>query len=196
MQYLNVVMKNLLQLSMWFVFFGCANAISTDVFDPKFDVAELQQGKVDSVVAASGNSMKLSVLVLPPFDSIANEGISPNIQKSLERVFFEEKSFDLIQFPYGKLVGVPYQNVFDKRYCKPITAKVKSDIIVMTKIGLVKRMAEMEKCKWDMEIKIYNIISDRHFLSKVEGRGLTSLSIDSLILARRSDLFEEVLSSR
>lgn len=189
-------MKSLFHLSIWFVFGSCANAISTDVFAPRLNIARLQQGKVDSVITASENSMKLSVLVLPPFDNIANEGISPNIQKSLEKVFFEEKSFDLIQFPYGKLVGVPYQNVFDKRYCKPITAKVKSDIIVMTKIGLVKRMAEMEKCKWDIEIKIYNTISDRHFLSKVEGRGLTSLLIDSLILTRRSDLFEEVLSSR
>src|SRR5687767_11194970 len=55
---------------------------------------------------------KLSIIVLPPYDEIANAGISPDIQDYLEREMLKDSSVTLIKFPYKELMNVPYHNVF------------------------------------------------------------------------------------
>lgn len=103
---------------------------------------------------------KLSVIVLPPFDKIANEGISPDVQKYLEREISKDTSLNVIKFPYRALMNVPYQNVFDKKYCKPITDKVDADIIVMTKLELKVRTGQMTSDTWGVSFRIYNVRTD------------------------------------
>src|SRR5687768_1445385 len=103
---------------------------------------------VDSVLApndtASATTIqlpftRLSVLVLPPFDEIANEGISPGVQEYLEREISKDTSVTLIEFPYKDLMNVPYHNVFDKKYCKPITDRIDADVVIMTKLDQEER---------------------------------------------------------
>jgi hypothetical protein len=60
-----------------------------------------------------GPLRKLSVIVLPPFDEIANEGISPSVQKYLETEISNDTSLTIIKFPYKDLMIVPYHIVFD-----------------------------------------------------------------------------------
>ncbi|MGZ4059335.1 MAG: hypothetical protein ACXVPU_09915, partial [Bacteroidia bacterium] len=99
---------------------------------------------------------KLSVIVLPPYDEIANEGISPDIQKFLETEISKDTNLTLIKFPYKQLMNIPYSNVFDKKYCKPIADKLKVDIIVMSKIIIIARTNDMTADIWSLKIKIYN----------------------------------------
>lgn len=62
----------------------------------------------------------VSILVLPPFDEIANAGVSPDIRKIIESALRDQEQLTIISFPFKQLIGVQYQMVFDKKYCKPI----------------------------------------------------------------------------
>lgn len=76
------------------------------------------------------------VFVLPPYDKIANRGISPNIRECIENNLSSIDSIRLIPFSVKDMMGVAYQNIFDKKYCKPILEKVSTDFIVLSKIDL------------------------------------------------------------
>jgi hypothetical protein len=84
-----------------------------------------------------------TVLVLPPYDFIASEGISPDIQQYLENALQNNTSVKLIKFSYKKFMGVAYQNVFDKKYCRPILQKIKVKFIIMTKIEQAAKNGNM-----------------------------------------------------
>ena len=99
---------------------------------------------------------KLTILVLPPYDEIANAGISPNVSEIIEENI-NDQGLSVIKFPFKKLMNVPYQNVFDKKFCKPILQKIKPDIIIMSKIDQVNSSGTMETDKWNLRIKIYNV---------------------------------------
>jgi hypothetical protein len=189
-------MKALLTLTILFLLACNNNSVTTDNTELKDDTAKPQQSLVDTPVKTKTNLTRLSVLILPPFDEIANEGISPNIQQILETTFSDDTTFTLINFPYRQLMTVSYQNVFDKKYCSPITDKVKTDFILMTKLNQATRTGQMTSDKWDFEMKIYNTKTGKQFLSTVAGSNLTSTEIEKHIKSNQSDLFTEVKSNR
>ena len=189
-------MKTLLTFTIFFLSASCNNSIRTDIDKVKADTTKSQQVLTDTITKTKAALTKLSVLVLPPFDEIANEGISPNIQMLLEATFSNDTAFTLIKFPYRQLMNVPYQNVFDKKYCKPITDKIKTDIILMTKLNQATRTGQMANDKWNLQIKVYNTKTGGQFLSTVNGNNLTNAEIEKLIKSRRQELFAEMKNNR
>jgi hypothetical protein len=138
----------------------------------------------------------LSVLVLPPYDAIANAGISPDIQKYLESIFTTDTTLRLIKFPYRQLMNVSYQNVFDKKYCSPITAKIKTDIIIMSKLDQATGTGNMITDKWNFKIKIYNTKTGNQKVSNLSADNLTSAEIENFIKSKQQDLFTEIKNNR
>ena len=106
------------------------------------------------------NQQKLTIIVLPPYDEIANAGISPNVKKILEEKIVDEE-ISVIKFPFKKLMGVPYQNVFDKKFCKPILQKIKADVVIMSKIDHVSANGNMETDKWNSSSRIYDVKNNK-----------------------------------
>jgi hypothetical protein len=147
-------------------------------------------------ITVNPGSIKTHVLILPPYDVIANEGISPDIQKYLEEELSKDTSLIVIKFPYKKLMHVPYQNVFDKKYCKPITDKVKTDIVLMTKLDQVTGTGDMTKDKWNVVIRVFNLKNNKQTNSKIQVKGLTSNEIKRLLSARHNDLAMEIKNNR
>ena len=150
----------------------------------------------DTTLQTQTSQTKLSVLILPPYDLIANGGISPDIQTFLETEISKDTSLSLIKFPYKQLMNVPYQNVFDKKYCKPITDKIKTDIIVMSKLDNVSRTGQMPTDKWNFQIRIYNPSTDRQTNSTVKADNITDNEIKSIIASRQNDLTTEIKNNR
>jgi hypothetical protein len=101
-----------------------------------------------------GQDSLITVLVLPPYDEIANAGISPDTRLILERNLMNKNKIKVIPFPLKKLMNVPYEMVYDKKYCAPIIEKVKCDIIVMTQI-ITKNEMEPGIGPWAYKTKIY-----------------------------------------
>jgi hypothetical protein len=135
---------------------------------------------------------KISILILPPFDEIANGGMSPDIQKMLEEQLSRDFDLSVIKFPYKKLMNVPYQNVFDKKYCKPILEKVHPDVIIMTKIDHITEGTEMEKDKWDLRIRFYFVKTNKQVDSKIIIDKSNWSEIKSTLLKKHSQLVKEV----
>ena len=138
---------------------------------------------------------KLTVLVLPPFDEIANEGISPDIQQYLETEFLKDSSIILIKFPLKKLMGVPYQMVFDKKFCKPIIDKIKTDIIVMSKLDQVLRSGSMINDKWKIQFRIYNTNTEIQINSTVSSDSLTTDEIKDFLTLHRDQMIKEIINN-
>ncbi len=113
------------------------------------------------------------VFVLPPYDEIANRGISPNIRECIESNLSSINSIKLIPFSFKEMIGIAYQNIFDKKYCKPILEKISTDFIVLSKIDLRKQTGKMSTDAWDFEIKIYDIKRGLQ-LNSLKGENLTS----------------------
>jgi hypothetical protein len=137
----------------------------------------------------------LTVLVLPPYDMIANEGISPDIQKYLEGELVKDPSLTVIKFPYKRLMNVPYQNVFDKKYCKPIIEKIKTDKIVMTKLDQVSRTGSMSTDKWNLAIRIYDTNNGKQINSKLVINELTNIEMKTVLSARHNELMTDIINS-
>jgi len=96
---------------------------------------------------------KPTVLVLIPFDIMANAGGSPNISDCLESELSKNNTIKVITFPYKKLMGVPYQQVFDKNYCTPILEKINVDLIIMSKLDNDKVTGGLHYDIWSFKIK-------------------------------------------
>lgn len=124
-------------------------------------------------VVKDTQSRKLSILVLPPYDEIANAGISPDVQKHLESAFAKDTNIVLIHFSYKQFMNVAYQNIYDKKYCQPIVDKVRPDVIIMTKLELVLRQGKMSEDLWNIKFRIYNVASGKQYDSIVETDGIT-----------------------
>jgi hypothetical protein len=158
-------------------------------------IASASESDTTSVIASQSLQRKLSVIVLPPFDKIANEGISPDVQKYLEMEIAKDTSLTVIKFPYRDLMNIPYHNVFDKKYCKPLTDKIETDIIVMTKLEQEERTGQMGSDKWNLLIRIYDVAADEQINSEVTGVNLTDAEIADLIKERQRDLVSEITGS-
>ena len=181
--------------------FSCSNAGTATDQHGQTDTAKLT-GKTNSrilpgtIVAAQPNQVKQTVLVLPPHDAIANEGISPGIQKYLEQIISGDSTVKLIRFPYRQLMHVPYQNVFDKQFCRPVTDKVKADLIIMSKIEQSLRTGNMSSDKWNLAIKFYNPNTGTQVNSVLTANNMTANEIENLLLKKRQILFTEIRDNR
>lgn len=110
-------------------------------------------GAIKAIDAPSDSTIK--VLILPAYDEIANAGVSPDTRKILESALTKQKHFTVLPFPFKKLMGVRYQMVYDKKYCREILDKVDCDIIVMTQI-ITENERKPGSWPWSYRIRIYN----------------------------------------
>ena len=150
----------------------------------------------DSSIVNNQTLAKSSVLVLPPYDLIANEGISPDVQKYIENIITNDTTFKLIRFPYRQLNNVPYQNIYDKKYCGSITEKLSTDFIIMSKLDHTTNTGNMTTDKWNFAIKIYNTKTGSQKISTVTANNLTGMRIKELITSRQQELFTEMKNNR
>ena len=133
---------------------------------------------------------KKSILVLPSFDIMENAGRSTDISICLESELSKQNTFNVITFPLLTLMGVPYQNVFDKKYCEKILKKVPADIIIMSKLDYNNILGNTDDDTWDYVIKIYNVLENNQFDSQVKAKNIAykrvcdeiQKSINNLIL--------------
>ena len=144
------------------------------------------------VISQHAIKIKPSVLVLPPYDEIHNEGISPDVMKYLENVISNDTSVALIKFPLKKLMNTPYQNVFDKKYCKPILEVVEVQIIIMSKLDHVASTGKMSTDTWNLRLRMYNSITNVQIDSKIKANGLTSIELQELLLESQKELNMEL----
>lgn len=151
---------------------------------------------IDTLSQTQKAQTKLTVLVLPPFDKMANAGMSPDIQEYLETEISKDTTLTLIRFPYKQLMNVPYHHVFDKKYCKPILDKVKADIIIMSKLDNLLRPGQMNADRWNFQIKIYTTSTDIQTLSSVTGNNIGGDSIKTLLADRHHKLMTEIKNKR
>jgi hypothetical protein len=154
-------------------------------------LVEVAAAPADSVI----EKKSLNVIVLPPYDVIANEGISPDITKSLETVLKRETKLEVMKFPYQKLINANYHMVYDKKYCREIIEIVDPDIIVMSRLDLTKKTGNMEADRWNFEIKIYDVSSDQQRKS-ISGQSLRAEGIDKTINELRESLVDDILETR
>jgi hypothetical protein len=155
-----------------------------------------QPGSIDTSARVASQQIKLSVIALPPYDEIASEGISPDIQSYLETEISKDSELTVIKFPYKLLMNVPYQNVFDKKYCNPILHKIKADIFVMSKLDQVTRTGYMAKDKWNLRIRILNAKTGNQIDSKVIADSSSDSYIRSTLELKQKDLTTEIKTSR
>ena len=150
--------KFVLILTISLLSFSCSNSNKKIENEQKVETEILFQSSdtVDFNIA-DPLPQKVIVLVLPPYDEIANAGISPNVQKYLEVEISNDTTFSVMKFPYKKLMGTPYHNVFDKKYCTPILEKINADIIVMSKLDVTEGTnTSLSKIRWNLQLRIYN----------------------------------------
>lgn len=132
----------------------------------------------------------IKVLVFPPYDEIANAGISPDTRKILEASLAEKNRLAVIPFPFKKLMGVPYQMVYDKKYCKEIAAKVDCDVIIMTRIT-TNNERKAGIWPWAYEIRVYNVRSGKQFNS-IHGKNLKTEDLSNDIKGKIQTLIQNI----
>jgi hypothetical protein len=194
-------MRTFISIVTFTILTSCNNSDTQTIKDGRTETQAIDTTKTiikntiavssDTTIIPKSTLANLTVLVLPPYDAIANEGISPDIQKYIENVFSTDTTFRFIKFPYKRLMNVSYQNVFDKKYCSPITDKIKTDIIIMSKLEQVTGTGNMTTDKWNFEIKIYNTRTGSQKLSNLNTNDLTSSEIENYIKSKQQELFSE-----
>jgi hypothetical protein len=199
-------MRTFISIVTFTILTSCNNSDTQTIKDGRTETQAIDTTKTifktpiaassDTTIIPKSTSANLTVLVLPPYDAIANEGISPDIQKYIENVFSTDTTFRFIKFPYKRLMNVSYQNVFDKKYCSPITDKIKTDIIIMSKLEQVTGTGNMTTDKWNFEIKIYNTRTGSQKLSNLNTNDLTSSEIENYIKSKQQELFSETKNNR
>jgi hypothetical protein len=199
-------MRTFISIVTFTILTSCNNLDTQTIKDRQTETLAIDTTKKiikDTIAISSDMSIipksaltNITVLVLPPYDAIANEGISPNIQKYIENVFTTDTTFRLIKFPYRRLMNVSYQNVFDKKYCSPITDKIKTDVIIMSKLDQSTGTGKMTTDKWNFKIKVYNTRTGSQKLSNLNTNNLTSGEIENLIKSKQQELFSEAKNNR
>lgn len=133
------------------------------------------------------------VLVLPAYDEIANAGVSPEIQALLERMLSGHDTVKVLPFPFKELMGVPYQMVFDQKYCAPILEKVPAEIIVMSRL-VTKNEREPGIWLWDYEVRIYNAVTHKQ-ISSISAKDLAEQDFAGDINRQRNELIDDILAT-
>lgn len=135
-------------------------------------------------------AQKPTVLVLPPYDEIANAGISPTTQEMLAKKLVTSQRIELIKLASTN----SFYSVFDKKYCKEILDKMQVDVIVMTKLDYKKRTGYMNTDLWDMQLRIYYVKLDTQLYSKIRVKNLTSNEIEKFIDRNIDILISEIVN--
>ena len=138
----------------------------------------------------SDKTEKPTVLILIPYDLNANGGFSPDTQEIIENKLADNSEIKLIKFPLKKLMNIPYQNVYDRKYCEPILEKIKTDFIIMTKLNLENILSSPRK--WDLSFRIYDVKKNEQFDSKLKGEKLTKQQIETKIKNEIEILINEI----
>ena len=151
--------------------------------------------KADSIEQYKRVENKLEILVLPPYDEIANRGISPNIRNIIEGELSKSKELNVIKFPFKKLMNTSYQNIFDKRYCKPILKIIDPDIIIMSKLDFLKQTGQMDSDIWNLKIRVFNTSTDIQIDSEIKIDSLTAPEIKNILTINQKRLIKEIKST-
>jgi hypothetical protein len=141
---------------------------------------------------ASHVPAKLSVLVLPPYDEIANAGISPDVQQYLEQQIAADTNLSLVKFSFKEFMNVAYTNVYDKKYCQPIVDKRKTDVIIMSKLDQIISTGKMDKDKWSLSLRIYNTNTGTQTDSKIELSKVESENMQTILAGKQEQLRREI----
>lgn len=123
------------------------------------DSTAVPTNKIDSVASPAKESevrkIKLLVVQCSNGYEFAMHGydFNPLLEEKLRHI----DAVEVIPFPYKKLIGVTYQGVYDKKYCKPILDKVEADYFIMTRfIGPHPDSPDVDSVVWGYETKILN----------------------------------------
>jgi hypothetical protein len=176
--------------------FGC-----TDQKNSKNESAVLRPDTVSKadkqdslpVTLSQSKDTVISVLILPAYDLIANGGASPDTRRILEKLFSNHDRLKVMPFPWRELMEVPYQMVYDKKYCKPITDRVHTDVIIMSQI-VTKNEHVPGIWPWHYEVKIYNVKTDRQ-LTSIKGNDLKAEDFDDDINGKKSKLIADIFAT-
>lgn len=160
------------------------------VSDEDSATVDVQQPVADTPVR---KDTIIRVLVLPAYDEIANAGVSPEIQEFLENALTGHDTVKVIPFPLKKLMGVPYQMVFDQKYCAPILEKVPVDVIVMSRL-VTKNERKPGIWPWDYDVRIYNAITHKQ-ISSISGKDLTEQEFPGDLNRQRNELIADILAT-
>jgi hypothetical protein len=159
-------------------------------FEPK-SVTTTPIAYADSVA----EKKSLNVIVLPPYDIIANAGVSPDITTYIESALRKETKLEVMKFPYQKLINANYHMVYDKKYCREIIEIVDPDIIIMSRLDVSKKVGDMNEDRWDFEVKIYDVSSDQQRKS-ISGQALRAEGINKTINQLRENLVDDILETK
>lgn len=138
--------------------------ISFNYYDRKELPEELQVDTVKKVVIrdtlglmkkVDSSNEKLTVLVLYPYDRIANEGGSPDMREIIRKILEADSSLRILSYPVWMLHGGGTYAVYAPVYCKEIVEKLHPDIIIMSKIDLLKWVDNLPGRFWRVEVKAY-----------------------------------------
>ena len=136
---------------------------------------------------------KLKVLVLPPYDQVANRGASPHTQKMLEVVFTDKPGFELV--PFGrKHYQTHYQNIFDKAYLGPILEVEKPDVILMSRLELIDWGDNMDESLWSLSLRYYESFTEEQFDSELTFIKLDQVGLQDQISKSAEALLNEIES--
>ena len=188
-------MKNFSILISLLLLLACQGQNSTN----KEQIKELNNNsimksevKIDTLSDKIKKTEKLKVLVLPPYDEIANQGISPGVQEYLQNELKKCEKINLIKLPLRQLMNIPYQNVFDKKYCQPIIETIDCDIIVMSKLDLVKQTGHMPRDEWNLRIRLYNTQTDIQINSELKVNSLSLPGIKKVLGLTNEIIIKEI----
>jgi hypothetical protein len=153
-------------------------------------IALLVTGSVNGKPLEVAGDSTIKVLVLPPYDEIANAGVSPDTQAMLETALTIHGQLSVIRFPFKTLMGVPYQMVFDKKYCEAILAKVDCDIIIMTRI-VTNNERKAGSWPWTYHVRVYNVRTKKQ-LDSIKGENLKAEDLAGDISGKVDQLVKEI----
>lgn len=154
-------MRNSFKILIFFTFsiISCNEKIESqqkNSLDRELIKNEFQNLVNDSLIVETNR--KINVIVLQ-----CSNGYGRNdFNRAIEAEISKNDGFSIVPFPNKKLLGIPFQGVYDKKYCFPIIEKLDIDYIVMTRfLGNIMEGVEMndENFIWGYEIKILNVTS-------------------------------------
>jgi hypothetical protein len=113
------------------------------------------------------DNRKITILVIQCSNgyeySMFGYDFNPIIERELRRI----ENIEVIPFSLKKLMGVTYQGVYDRKYCKPILDKVDADYYIMTRFTgeYPPDTPNMSKMNWGYETKVLNTKSMQQIIS-------------------------------
>lgn len=131
--------------------------------------SDTKDSKINTVlITQEFNVPEIKLIVIPCSNgyeySMHGYDINPIIEIELNKI----SDINVAPFPLKKLMNIPYNGIFDKRYCKPIIENVDTDFLIMTKfVGNMfpqrerKLNDKSDKDIWGYETKILNAKSMR-----------------------------------